>query len=127
MPDLQGALWATYTWPVEFIPGAEMFFRGQFSYTGKTLTKLVPEPLSDGNPSFTNDAYALGDLRLGLISPGGWEIDLFVTNVTDERAQIHQGGTFAYNWGRTGEYDRSHSVYTVRPREYGIRFTTRWE
>jgi outer membrane receptor protein involved in Fe transport len=44
-PEFQGALWATYTWPVEFISGGEMFLRGQYSYTGKTHTLLVPAGL----------------------------------------------------------------------------------
>jgi len=125
-PKLQGSLWGTYTWPVEFLPGAEMFLRGQYSYTGKTHTLLVPAGLDTNNPSFTNDAYSLVDLRLGLVS-GEWEIDLFVNNLTDKRAQISQGSTHAWQWGRTGEYDHWHTVYTVRPREYGIRFTSRWQ
>ena len=129
VPDFQGAAWATYTWPVEFIAGAEMFFRGQFSYTGETNTHLVPSGLDTGNPSFVNDAYSLVGLRMGLVAPNsGWQVDLFVNNVFDERAQVSQGGSAgAYQWGRSGEYERSHSVYTVRPREFGVRFSTRWE
>jgi iron complex outermembrane receptor protein len=127
VPEFQGALWATYSWPVNFVPGGEMFVRGQMSYTGETHTLLVPAPLTSGNPSFTNDAYTLADLRFGLISDNGaWEIDVFVNNVTDERAQIQQGSTFAYPWGRSGEYEHAHSVYTVRPREYGMRVIARW-
>jgi outer membrane receptor protein involved in Fe transport len=126
VPELQGALWATYAWPVSFVPGGEMFLRGQFAYTGETHTKLVPEGMDSGNPSFTNEAYALADLRFGLNSSDGWQIDVFVNNVTDERAQVQQGSTHAWQWGRSGEYDRAHSVYTVRPREYGIRFSAQW-
>jgi hypothetical protein len=103
-----------------------MFLRGQYSYTGETFTRLVPAGLDTGNPSFENDAYSLLDLRLGLVADR-WEIDFFVNNVTDERAQITQGTTFAWQWGRSGEYEHSHSVFTVRPREYGIRFTSRWQ
>ncbi|MFV1998183.1 MAG: TonB-dependent receptor [Acidiferrobacterales bacterium] len=127
-PKWQGSAWATYTWPVEFIPGAEMFIRGQASYTGKTHTKLIPAGLDTASPSFINDAYTLADLRLGLTSAdGSWQIDLFVNNVTDERAQIFQGSaTGAWQWGRSGEYEHGHNVYTVRPREFGIRFSARW-
>jgi hypothetical protein len=104
-----------------------MFIRAQASYNGKTHTRLVPAGLDEGNPSFNNDAYTLADLRLGLASAdGSWQIDLFVNNITDERAQIYQGGNYEYQWGRTGEYERSHKVYTVRPREFGIRFSSRW-
>lgn len=126
-PKWKSSVWATYTWPVQFIAGAEMFVRGQASFTDKTHTRLVPAGLDEVNPSFTNDAYTLADLRIGLTAPdGSWQIDMFVNNLTDERAQIFQGGNFEYQWGRTGEYERSHKVYTVRPREFGIRFTSRW-
>ncbi|GEM_PF-81599 len=126
-PKLQASAWATYTWPANFIPGAEMFIRGQGSYVGKSHTKLVPAGLDTGNPSFTNDAYSLVDFRFGLTAPdGAWQIDVYVNNVTDERAQLTQGSNFGYQWGRTGEYDHWAQVYTVRPREFGVRFYTRW-
>jgi len=128
VPEIQGALWSTYSWPVEFITGAEMYFRGDFTFMGETGTDLVPSPMDSGNPSFTNDSYSLLGLRMGLKSvEDGWSIDLFVNNVTDERAQLTQGAsTGAWAWSRTDEYDHGHNVYTVRPREYGIRFSTQW-
>jgi hypothetical protein len=104
-----------------------MFVRGQYSFTGETHTLLVPAPLTDPNPSFDNDSYGLADLRFGLVAANGqWQVDLFVSNITDERAQLDQGSTFAYMWGRTGEYEHAHTVYTVRPREYGLRISARW-
>jgi len=128
VPEFSGALWATYSWPVQFLPGAEMFFRGQYSFTGETQTRLQPAGEDTANPTFTNDAYGIGDLRFGLISPdGGWQVDLFFNNVTDERAQVFQSSsTGGWMWGRSGEYEHSLNVYTNRPREYGIRFSSRW-
>ena len=135
VPEIQGALWATYTWPVGFISGGEMFIRGDYTFMGETGTDLVPLPWSAshgpdegfGNPTFTNESYGLFNMRVGLTSlDGGWSIDLFVNNVTDERAQLDQGSTFAYNWGRTGEYEHVLPTYTVRPREFGIRFSAYW-
>ncbi len=126
IPDLQGALWATYRWPVQFVPGAEMYLRGTYSYTGDSVTKLIPEAESSANPSFTNEAYSLAGIRLGLTSADGWEIDVFVDNITDERPQLSQGSKKGYQWGRSGEYEHAHTVYTSRPREYGIRFSARW-
>ncbi len=127
-PKFQGAAWATYTWPVDFAGGGEMFLRGQASYMGETTTKLVPPQFLAGNPPFTNSAYTVADIRIGLISSdGGWEINLFVNNVTDERAQVNQDNAAGeWAWGRSGEYEHSHNVYTVRPREYGIRFYHRF-
>jgi outer membrane receptor protein involved in Fe transport len=127
-PELQGALWASKSWPVKFVEGGEMFIRGQYSWTGETLTRLVPAGENTSNPSFTNDSYGLADLRIGLVSEeNGWQVDLFVSNLTDERAQVWQGNpTGAWQWGRSGEYDHHHNVYTVRPREYGLRFSASW-
>ncbi len=105
-----------------------MFLRGQFSYTGESDTLLVPEPLTDGNPSFTNGAYTLADLRWGLVSgDGAWEIDLFVNNVTDERAELFQNtGEFEWAFMHSTQYDRFHRVFTNRPREYGLRYFKGW-
>jgi len=127
-PELQGAMWGTYTWPVNFIPGAEMFARAQVSYTGDSLSKLIPASLTSANPQFVNPSYTLADLRFGLVSgDGNWQIDLFVNNVTDERAHIDPwNSTGEYAWGRTGEYENHHNYVTVRPREYGFRFYSRW-
>jgi len=128
IPEFTGSAWATYTWPVEFIAGGEMFIRGQASYTGETHSTLIPADPKTPTPTFTNDSYTIADLRIGLTSSdASWQIDLFVINITDERAQISQGGSSgSYQWGRTGEYEHAHYVYTVRPREYGIRFSSRW-
>ena len=75
-----------------------------------------------------SDSYAIGDLRLGLISnEGGWQVDLFVYNITDERAQIFiNEGDKEWVWGRTGEYEHVQDVFTNRPREYGLRFSKKW-
>ena len=128
VPEFQGALWATYAWPVEFVRGSEMFVRGQVSYTGKTHTALVPRGEDTANPSFDTDAYALADVRVGLRSGDNrWQVDVFVRNVTDKRAQVYRGSDGgAWQWGRTGEYERSNEIWTVRPREFGVRFLTRW-
>ena len=127
-PSIQGAVWGTYTWPVQFIPGAEMFIRAQYSYTGDSLSKMEPEGLDTANPQFTNPSYSIADLRFGLLSgDGGWQLDLFVNNVTDERAQVNvSNSTGEWAWGRTGEYEHATNVVTVRPREYGLRFFARW-
>jgi len=130
VPTFQGSAWATYRWPVRFIQGGEMFLRGQMSYTGDTHSALVPRGLDTHSPSFDADAYTIGDIRLGLIGDNGaWEIDVFVNNVTDERAQVWVGGrenNKEYQWGSTGEYEHYQRVYTNRPREYGVRFISRW-
>jgi outer membrane receptor protein involved in Fe transport len=128
IPEFQGAVWGTYTWPVNFMPDAEMFFRAQYSFTGETHTRLDLKDENTPLPTFYNDSYGIGDLRIGLVSKDGeWQIDAFVTNVTDERAQLYQGASLgAWAWGRSGEYEHGHNVYTNRPREFGIRFSAAW-
>ena len=126
IPEFQASAWATYTWPVQFAPGAEMFLTATIAHTGDSVTKLVPSDEGSASPSFINEAYTLGNIRLGLISDDGWQIDVFVDNVTDERPMLSQGCCSGWQWGRTGEYERDHDVFTSRPREYGIRFSTRW-
>jgi outer membrane receptor protein involved in Fe transport len=130
VPEFQGSAWAAYRWPVRFVQGGEMFLRGQMSYTGETHSALVPRGLDTHSPSFDAEAYTIADLRVGLIgNNGAWEIDVFVNNVTDERAQVWVGGSDfnkEYQWGRTGEYEHYQRVFTNRPREYGVRFISRW-
>ena len=125
--EFQGSAWASYTWPVQFVQAGEMFLRGQYSYTGDSVNLLIPER-SGANPSHIQESYGIGDIRLGLISNNGdWRLELFVNNVTDERAQLYQNtGDFEWAFSHSTQYDRFHRVYTNRPREYGLRYFKGW-
>ena len=127
VPEFQGAAWATYTWQVPWFQNGSVFLRGQYSYSGETTSRLIPAPLTSANPSFTNDSYSIADVRLGLVSGDGtWQIDIFVNNITDERAQVSTnnaaGSTNSWAYSSTGEYTNGQFVHTVRPREFGVRF-----
>ena len=130
VPNFQGSAWATYRWPSQLYEGGEMFIRAQTSHRGETHTALVPRALTSHSPSFDTEAYTTTDLRFGLIGDDGkWQIDVFVYNITDESGVFWAGGSGnnkEYQWGRTGEYEHFHRAYTVRPREYGIRFASWW-
>ena len=112
-----------------------MVFRADYSYNGESENLLLPAP-ADGsvkgrperNPSFTNKSYSLINLRLSLISSeNGWQAAVFVNNAGDERGQIFHGtGNFEWAWSNTNDYSQFARVYTVRPREYGIRFAKSW-
>jgi iron complex outermembrane receptor protein len=128
-PEWSGSAWATYNWPVEAVEGGNAYVRLQWSYTGSTLSNLEDLPQDDDtpNPQFENGSYDIGDLSVGL-KADDWEVSLFLTNITDERAQYNhdyvQGG-----WTQGNSADgRLHTtkVYTNRPREYGIRLIKRW-
>jgi len=135
VPEFKGSAWASYSWPVQFIRGGEMVLRGDYSYHGESENILLAAPAGTSlkgrpvrNPSFTNHAYSLANARLSLISnQNGWQVDLFVNNITDERAEIFHGtGNFEWAWSNTNDYSQHARVYTNRPREYGVRFFKGW-
>ena len=79
----QGALWATYSWPTQLIAGGELFVRGQMSYAGEMVNKLQPcSEEACSYPQFESEPYTVADLRIGLRSPNGWQLDLYANNVT---------------------------------------------
>jgi iron complex outermembrane receptor protein len=72
-------------------------------------------------------SYNIGDIRAGIVGDD-WQVDVFVNNLTDERAQyMIDGGDYFWGMAQTAE-NRPHlqRVWTNRPREFGVRFTTRW-
>jgi iron complex outermembrane receptor protein len=135
VPDFKGSAWASYSWPMQFLGSNLMVLRGDYSYQGSSqniLENRPPDELVGGrpqrNPSFTNHSYSIANARFSLISEeGGWQVDLFVNNLTDERAEIYHGtGNFEWAFGHTGEYEHVARVYTNRPREWGARFYMEW-
>ena len=110
------------------VPASDEFFiRTQWSYTGDSLNTLEALPLTDPNPQFVNPSYTIGDIRMGIIGED-WQVDVFVNNITDERAQ-YQNQSGIFEWGAASIQDgREHhqSLYTNRPREVGIRYMKRW-
>lgn len=126
VPEFKAAAWAAYNWTV--MDGRyDAFVRTQWSYTGDTLNKLEPVPLTSPNPQFTNAAYTIGDLRFG-ISGDSWNASIFINNLTDERAEytINSG---QFEWGMSNVAEgREHlqRIFTSRPREIGISYSMRW-
>lgn len=127
VPEVKGSAWATYSWPMSAV-GGEAFIRAQYSHTGDSLNILRENSTGSANPQLTNHAYSILDINMGLVAGSGWEVNLFVKNVTDERAELFNGVGFMEapfssvqdgidGWGR---------IYTNRPREYGIRFKMSW-
>jgi iron complex outermembrane recepter protein len=128
VPEFKAAAWAEYHWPVDWNGQKDAFIRTQWSYTGDTLNILEPlSPGDDPNPQFKNAAYAIGDIRAG-ITGEDWEVSVFINNLTDERAEYtHADGLF--DWGASSVADgrpRLSTIYTNRPREFGIRYMKRW-
>jgi len=128
-PAYKAATWAEYRRPTSLLGADDFFIRGQWSFTGDSLNSLQhDDPATSPNPQLKNPAYNIGDIRVGLVGED-WQVDLFVRNVSDERAQYTGGATGQYIWGaaQTVEGREHHmNVYTNRPREYGVRYMKRW-
>ena len=101
----------------------------QWSYeSGNRTSKLEPAPLQneDGsfnpNPKFTESAYNIGDLFVGMEADDWW-LEFFVKNITDERAVYSQDSVGGYTQQNLSE-GRMHvqGLYVNRPREFGMRF-----
>ncbi len=65
--------------------------------------------------AFPQDSYNIGNFRTG-VNAGGWGVDLFVDNLTDERADLYR---HPRNYADT--------ITTNRPRNYGVRYWMRFE
>ncbi len=130
-------MYANYAWPVDWCGGAarSAYLRVQWSFTGDMLnifepicgqgevlltcapTEDNPAPWSDGpSPQIRQSSYNIGDIKFG-VEGDDWTVQLFVNNLTDERAVLFANSyEFDYFFGGGRE--------TVnRPREAGIRFT----
>jgi len=128
VPSSKASAWIEYHVPTEFLGGDTFFIRTQWSHTGDSVNLL--EPLSqqiEPNAQFTNSSYVIGDVRAGIVGED-WQVDLFVNNVTDERA-LYTINTGQYEWGAAQLADgraRHQSVFTNRPLEVGLRYMKRW-
>tara|TARA_B110000091_G_scaffold140155_1_gene149786 strand:- start:81 stop:1007 length:927 start_codon:yes stop_codon:yes gene_type:complete len=126
-PDVTGGVWATYNWTVPSL-NANAYARVQWSYSGSRSSGLEYTAFTneDGslnpNPSWVYPSYNIGDLSIGM-QGDVWEISMFLNNVTDERAIYSRAAQGGYTQQNIDE-GRMHvdTVYTNRPREYGIRF-----
>ncbi len=80
-----------------------------WSYTDSSTSEIVP---ADAYPQ---DSYNIGNFRTG-VNAGRWGVDLFVDNLTDERADLYAHPR-AY----------ADTTTTNRPRNYGVRYWMRFE
>ena len=128
VPSSKGSVWLEYAMPTDLFGADEFFMRTQWSYSGDNMSVLEPRSqLDEPNPQFTNPAYTIGDLRMGIIGED-WQFDVFVNNITDERAVYTTlDGMFEWGAAQTAEGRPHHqSLYTNRPLEAGIRYMKRW-
>ncbi len=117
-PEFKGSLYATYEWPVDFLSAGSAFIRFQTSYVGDMLNQVESAeyvPFEVPAPQLVQPSYTISDLKFGL-NGDDWSVQLFVNNMTDERAVLFDNSNeFDRFWGRGRQ--------TVnRPREYGVRY-----
>ncbi len=100
-PEFKWAVFAEYRAPIAAWSG-EAYIRGDYSYTGDSVNSIDPSAAS------TQDAHSLINLQAGF-ERDDWSLNLFVNNVTDERAELFINPNF---------FDTR--VTSNRPREIGI-------
>ncbi len=81
VPKLTGSLLAEYSVPMSF---GEGFIRGQYSYTGRSVSYSVIPVTDGGRP---RNAYSLVDLHVGGTS-GPYELSVFAKNLFDVRGNL---------------------------------------
>jgi iron complex outermembrane receptor protein len=109
VPDFKGNLTSRYN--VD-IGGYNSFAQIVYSYVGESYSDIYKYKTGDVNLDLRdiNNSYSIVNLSAG-IDMDGWGVNMYVDNLTDERAQLSRGGA---------SYD---STVTVnRPRNVGIRF-----
>jgi iron complex outermembrane receptor protein len=109
VPDFKGNLTSRYN--VD-IGGYNSFAQIVYSYVGESYSDIYKYKTDDVNLDLrdVNNSYSIVNLSAG-IDMDGWGVNMYVDNLTDERAQLSRGGA---------SYD---STVTVnRPRNVGIRF-----
>jgi outer membrane receptor protein involved in Fe transport len=128
-PDYKAAAWAEYHWPTSLLGANDFFVRLQWSFTGDSLSRLEPlSPIDSPTPQFVNPSYNIGDIRAGIVGDD-WQVDLFIRNLTDERAiySYSSGPPIVWQAAQIAEGRLHHqSAYVNRPREIGVRYTKSW-
>jgi len=107
-PDVQISARARYDW--ELNNGWLGYGQLGFKYSGESINSLVDTP---EEPNTTQDSWTVVNGSLGYEHPtDGWGAELFVQNLTDERAQLH-----------INRQDFFERITTNRPRTIGLRFS----
>ncbi len=115
--EFQGSFYFQYDWNVDWFGGRadSAYARLQWSYTGDSLNQIEPIPADAPAPQYLQPSYDIGDFKLGT---GGedWSVQLFVNNLTDERAILFDNPFELDNF-----FGKRRQTIN-RPREYGIRY-----
>jgi outer membrane receptor for ferric coprogen and ferric-rhodotorulic acid len=125
-PEFKASGWFELNWESHWLPG-QSFARVQYSYTGDSVNQIAPAS-GAANQQRTSAGYGIADFRMGIVTPSQWGVDLFVSNLTDERAAYTRASGYFEEPFSSVQDGRSSvaRIYTNRPREYGIRVSKRF-
>jgi len=129
-PSYKAAAWAEYRKPTSLLGANDFFVRLQWSFTGDSVSRLEESlsPIDSPTPQFVNPSYNIGDIRAGIVGDD-WQVDVYVNNLTDERAiyTYSSGPPIVWQAAQIAEGRMHHQdAYINRPRELGVRYTKRW-
>jgi outer membrane receptor protein involved in Fe transport len=106
-PEFQGNLRARYYWNMS--GGNEAYWQIGGKYSGEALNSIVDTATE---PNTMQDSYVIMDAAIGMTTDTGLGVELYVENLTDERAQLH-----------INRQDFLERTTTNRPRTIGMRFS----
>jgi iron complex outermembrane recepter protein len=105
-PDFQSSVRGRYEW--QLANSLDAHWQLGLKYAGKALNSLVDTP---AEPNVAQKSYTLVNASVGIDDPSaGWGIELFASNLTDERAELH-----------INRQDFIERITTNRPRTIGLR------
>jgi iron complex outermembrane recepter protein len=111
-PEFKAAASLQYTFG-PMLWGGNPYVRLDYSFYGDSYNDVECNT-DDCAPPDRQPPYQITDFKAG-IDAQGWEVNLFVRNITDERGVLY------------AEPGAPHGIIVVnRPREYGMGFTKRW-
>ncbi|MFT4518506.1 MAG: iron complex outermembrane receptor protein [Halioglobus sp.] len=104
-PEFQANLRARYSW--DMANGMEAFWQVSGKYSDEALNSIVDTP---AEPNTYQDDYTLFNAATGVRGEDGWAAELYIENLTDERAELH-----------INRQDFIERTTTNRPRTVGLR------
>lgn len=111
-PELKFSTSLQYTLPTQVFEG-DPYVRLGYSYHGDSLNNVECNT-PDCDEAEVQPSYQIVDFKLGLETET-WDVNLFVDNLTDERARL-----------AVVDFTPGGIVRVNRPREYGVAFTYHW-
>ena len=106
-PPFQGNLRARYEYP---LADYHWYVQGAAEHTGHSIANVITQG-AFGSPDYDLAGYTTYDAAIGA-NRGAWELEAFVQNLTDTRAEIFISSTSAVKLTTTN-----------RPRTAGLRFS----